>query len=259
MNRLKMKKPHPKNKIYDIPDVEKALKPDWSIWSYLLFLFPTKRLTLFLANKTNISPNQITFAAFIISLFSAACFFQGEGLYLIIGAFLFEIFYFFDCIDGVLARLKNKTSPLGSFLDPSLDDISHFLNIFALTYGQFRITNEGLFLILGMCIIFIYLMIFLFGLMKNKAKRFYIRREQKSTIKVRSSKLLERLKSFKDCCKKKKLYPLFTFAEADALIFFIGPIFGIIKECLWICLFFYSLMFILYFVVYAVELRGRNL
>lgn len=245
-----MKNPHPKNKIYDISDVEKALKADWSIWSYLLFFFPTKKLTLFLANKTNISPNQITIAAFTISLFSAFCFFQGEGLYLIIGAVLFETFYLFDCIDGVLARLKNKTSPLGSFLDASLDDMSHFLNIFALTYGQFRITKEASFLVLGMCIIFIYLMIFLFGLMKKNASV----GGQKLTTKARAPEFFNKLKLFKDYCKKKKIYPFFTFAEADALIFFIGPVLGIIKESLWICLFFYSLMFILYFVVYTIDL-----
>ena len=73
-----------------------------------------------LAKKLNIDPNTITVAGFIVTIIAAAALtrdlFTG-GLLIILGGL-------FDVLDGVVARVNNRASDFGAFLDSVLDRYS---------------------------------------------------------------------------------------------------------------------------------------
>ena len=117
------------------------------------------RMLWIVANYTNLTPNEITIIGFLIGLFSAGCFLQGTHTYLILGAFLFELSYAVDCIDGGLARLKGMESDLGMYLDNILDLFKIFFVVLCLVYGQYTLTKDFSYFLLG----YFYLSIYLIG------------------------------------------------------------------------------------------------
>ncbi|NVM31658.1 MAG: CDP-alcohol phosphatidyltransferase family protein [Candidatus Helarchaeota archaeon] len=72
--------------------------------------------------KLNVTPNQVSVLGTIIALVGAFLFFFIHSYW---GSFLFVIFVFvagvFDGVDGTLARLTNKISIRGGYLDSNLD------------------------------------------------------------------------------------------------------------------------------------------
>ena len=87
--------------------------------------------------KTKVTPNQMTWAAFNIALFSFVSFVLG---YNIIGGVLVQLSSIVDGIDGSLARLKNMSSTFGGFLDSVLDRYADTLIILGLTIWS--LSNE---------------------------------------------------------------------------------------------------------------------
>jgi phosphatidylglycerophosphate synthase len=73
-----------------------------------------------IARKINISPNYITIAGFIITIFAAAVIPQN----LVAGGVLILLGGFFDMLDGVIARVNNRATKFGAFLDSVLDRYS---------------------------------------------------------------------------------------------------------------------------------------
>ncbi len=80
--------------------------------------------------KTQVTPNQMTWAAFGIALLSFVSFILG---YNIIAGLLVQLSSIVDGIDGSLARLKGMTSEFGSFLDSVLDRYADILIVLGLT------------------------------------------------------------------------------------------------------------------------------
>jgi CDP-L-myo-inositol myo-inositolphosphotransferase len=87
--------------------------------------------------KTQVTPNQMTWAAFGIALLSFISFILG---YNIIAGLLVQLSSIVDGIDGSLARLKGITSEFGGFLDSVLDRYADILIVLGLTLWSF--TNE---------------------------------------------------------------------------------------------------------------------
>ena len=74
-------------------------------------------------NARGFSPNQLTLAGLALSfltgcIFATGAFFLG-GLFLLISSFA-------DMLDGPLARVSNRATPFGAFLDSTLDRYSDF-------------------------------------------------------------------------------------------------------------------------------------
>lgn len=67
--------------------------------------------------NTSITPNQITTFSIILSFVSAYSFSLGSNISCLVGAFLLELFYIFDSVDGQLARAKGLSSYGGKYLD----------------------------------------------------------------------------------------------------------------------------------------------
>ena len=80
--------------------------------------------------KTRITPNQVSWAAFIIALLSFISFVFSQN---IVGGLLVQLSSIVDGIDGSLARLKGITSSFGDFLDSMLDRYADILIVLGLT------------------------------------------------------------------------------------------------------------------------------
>lgn len=136
-------------------DVKGTFKQRDSWWTVLLvdpLAAPVVRL---LANRTSVTPNQLSFFAFVLGLGSATMFLLGTWPWLVGGAVLFYLAFYVDCLDGKIARLKGTGSTWGQWLDFIFDRIRIFLCVFALVLGQYLQTGHGWYLALGMCAVFI--------------------------------------------------------------------------------------------------------
>lgn len=70
---------------------------------------------------TSVTPNQISLAVFLISAVGAVLFWTGGWFALAVGGVLVQIASVLDGTDGEIARLRLETSPLGAWLDATLD------------------------------------------------------------------------------------------------------------------------------------------
>lgn len=134
---------------FSLDQIEKSLR--LKTWWAVLFVLPiARRLTLFIANYTNLKPNTITFFSFALKLLSAWFFLQGMHGFLVLGAIIFEASYCFDCVDGSIARLKKQESTVGEFTDHITDVLGVTLNIIALLYGAGDLFTAPAFFVISM-------------------------------------------------------------------------------------------------------------
>ncbi|MBF0252773.1 MAG: CDP-alcohol phosphatidyltransferase family protein [Candidatus Omnitrophica bacterium] len=141
------------NKKYTLADIESTLKlKTW--WAAICILPFSRRIALFLCNRTDIRPNTVTLISFILRIVSAFCFLRGGYPMLILGALIFEFAYVLDCVDGSIARLKEYTSTIGAFYDHATDTMGVTINFLAIGYTA-GVLNSSLFL--GVIIIYLYL------------------------------------------------------------------------------------------------------
>lgn len=134
---------------FNLEKIEKTLRlKTW--WAALCILPLARRLALFIANYTDLKPNTITFISFTLKLLSASLFIKGAHALLVIGAFIFELSYCFDCVDGSIARLKKQESTTGEFIDHVTDVFGVTLNIIALAYGAKILFTPIAFFVLSM-------------------------------------------------------------------------------------------------------------
>ena len=87
-----------------------------------LFRFPA----YLIVNYTNITPNQITFFAFLLSILQFYFFTNGS---LILGALFNQLSFGLDQIDGKIARLKGLVSKSGTLMDSIIDKVRVLLGV----------------------------------------------------------------------------------------------------------------------------------
>ncbi|WP_026118667.1 CDP-alcohol phosphatidyltransferase family protein [Nocardiopsis salina] len=133
---------------------EQTYKPRDSWWTVWLVDPLASRLVTVTANRTSITPNQLTFAALSLGLLAAVCFFLGDWYWLVTGALLFHLSFVLDCMDGKIARLKGNGSVFGSWLDYVFDRIRVLICAMALMGGQFLQTENPVFLWFLLAIVF---------------------------------------------------------------------------------------------------------
>jgi phosphatidylglycerophosphate synthase len=89
----------------------------------LYILRPIAFIFVKLLYPTSITPNQVSFMTIISGLISAYFFSIGDVVSFVIAG----LFYFFslvlDCVDGMIARLKNNGTPIGRIVDGFADYI----------------------------------------------------------------------------------------------------------------------------------------
>ena len=89
---------------------------------------PPAAIVVYLASRTRITPNQITFLSVVVA--AAACAIWiclPDYHWLVAAALIFEFSFVLDCADGQLARLRRIASPLGHLLDFLMDELKAML------------------------------------------------------------------------------------------------------------------------------------
>jgi phosphatidylglycerophosphate synthase len=87
---------------------------------------------------TPVSPNMVSIASIIIGVIAAIFLAEGSYRFALIGAILFQLSAIVDCVDGEIARILFKESPLGKWIDLVGDQIVH-ISIFAgIAFGVLR-------------------------------------------------------------------------------------------------------------------------
>jgi phosphatidylglycerophosphate synthase len=140
---------------FTLGDVQElTYKPRDSWWTVWLVDPLASRLVKVTANRTAITPNQLTVAALVLGLGAAACFFLADWYWLLAGALLFHLSFVLDCMDGKIARLKGNGSVIGSWLDYVFDRVRVLICAVALMGGQFAVTENPVFLWFALGIVF---------------------------------------------------------------------------------------------------------
>ncbi len=214
-------------------DVVNKLTKPYSMWAFIAILPLVKPLSLWIANKTDLTPNQITFISFLLSVVSLVLFAIGEPLYLIIGGIFFELSYVFDCVDGTIARLKNSGTYFGELWDHLLDRVKDNGLFIALAYGQYRLSGDVEWLFYGFGIIFVYSIYYTRVIILEITELKHSLKHKKSQGELKESKRKQLLnETFKVKNIKSSIAFLFKHnispnpagPETEALIFFFGPI-----------------------------------
>ena len=185
--RRKGRDPRLSNKrTYTMEDVKETFKKKDAWWTVLLVDPIAARLILPVANRTNITPNQLSIASFIIGMTAALCFYLGSYLALVIGALLYHISFIIDCMDGKIARLKGTGTSFGILLDISLDHVRVALCGVALAFGQFRLTGDVTYLYLLTLFLIAY-----FARHINALHLYKLRREMRKKLRKARKELYE--------------------------------------------------------------------
>ncbi len=90
-----------------------------------------------IASKIPFTPNTLTVIGFIITLFASYML----TFDLLIGGILILAGGVFDILDGVVARIHNKSSKFGAFLDSVLDRYSDAFILLAIAWNLWRNDN----------------------------------------------------------------------------------------------------------------------
>jgi phosphatidylglycerophosphate synthase len=102
------------------PERALVLKPLDSAWTVLLIDPPGVRVLGWIARWPAVTPLQLTVAAQLLGVVAAVAF---AADLLVLGAVVFEVRFFVDCLDGKLARLRGQGSRLGAVLDAHGDRV----------------------------------------------------------------------------------------------------------------------------------------
>jgi len=82
----------------------------------------------------NITPNQISFSSFVISMIAAGLFTLGNYWFLVLGGIIAQFASIIDGCDGEVARLKYLSSGYGGWFDAVLDRYADAFLLFGLTW-----------------------------------------------------------------------------------------------------------------------------
>jgi CDP-L-myo-inositol myo-inositolphosphotransferase len=99
--------------------------------------------------QTPVTPNQITMGLLVLGMMAAVLFAQGDPVFMILGALLFQAQSTLDGCDGELARLKFQESRLGGILDVVTDGLVTAAGFFGMGLGVSRLSGESLYAVLG--------------------------------------------------------------------------------------------------------------
>jgi phosphatidylglycerophosphate synthase len=144
-------------------------RPDaW--WTVLLVDPLAVRLLRWMVRFRWITPNRITVSAFVLSLGAAGCYLAGTPGWLVLGAVLYYVGFLLDCVDGKLARWQGSGTLFGAWLDYIFDRLRVLVCTLALMGGQYLRTDQGVYLALGVAVVFLDMFRYLDSLHMEKVK-----------------------------------------------------------------------------------------
>lgn len=105
--------------------------PPRTIWTRLAVDPAAEPLSRYLSRFTWVTPNRVTLLGLALSLGAMAAFLAHQPR---LGGALFLARYFFDCVDGMVARLQDSGSARGAALDIAVDVVGVHLVAFGLCW-----------------------------------------------------------------------------------------------------------------------------
>ena len=122
--------------------------------------------------NTPITSNQVTLFWLFLGLVGAVLLSTGKYKWMLLGIIVYHLGHFFDCVDGNLARYRNKPSLKGQYLEQITHHITIISVLSGLTIGTFRMTNNILSLYVGTVTVgaFIFAKLFNINLISYKAE-----------------------------------------------------------------------------------------
>lgn len=110
---------------------------------------PLAAIVVKLLERTPVTPNQVTLAAFGVACVAVVLLVLWPGYWgLLAGVLVYEASYVLDCADGMLARLRGIASKQGHLLDFLMDEIKAFMILGAVGARLYLEAKEPLFLLL---------------------------------------------------------------------------------------------------------------
>jgi len=99
------------------------------------------RLTKYLV-KTNLTPNQLTFLSFLVSLLASGLFAFGTYPFILSAGILAQLASILDGCDGEVANLKFQKTSYGAWFDAVLDRYADALLILGMSFGWWIVHNQ---------------------------------------------------------------------------------------------------------------------
>lgn len=99
-------------------DLSRARKYPDAWWTVLVVDPVVLRLLPHLVERRRITPDRVSVTSLALALAAGGCFL---GHLFVLGALLFELHFFLDCLDGKLARVRGVQNPRGGFVDLACD------------------------------------------------------------------------------------------------------------------------------------------
>ncbi|MWA14348.1 CDP-alcohol phosphatidyltransferase family protein [Streptomyces sp. BA2] len=168
----------------DIPpldEVRRITQKKRDAWWTVILVDPVATpLVRWTAKWTRITPNQITWGAFLLGLVSAGFFALGDWQWLVVGAVVYHFSFILDCMDGKVARLTGTGSVFGAWLDFVFDRIRVMACAVALMGGQFHRTGDAFYIWAAVAVVALDTLRYINGL-----EIFKIRHTMRKQIKVR--------------------------------------------------------------------------
>lgn len=121
----------------------RVLKERDSWWTVYLVDPTAVRAVRLVANRTSLTPNQLTVVALFLGLGAAVCFSLGYRHFLALGAVLYFLSFYVDCMDGKLARLTGSETLFGGWMDYVSDRFRVLVCVVALMGGQYVVAAAG--------------------------------------------------------------------------------------------------------------------
>ncbi|MFI1732921.1 CDP-alcohol phosphatidyltransferase family protein [Streptomyces acidicola] len=167
--------------IPDLAEVRRITQKKRDAWWTVLLVDPVATpLVRLTATYTRITPNQLTWGAFLLGLASAVCFAFGDWRWLVAGAVVYHLSFVLDCMDGKVARLTGQGSVFGAWLDFVFDRIRVAVCGVALMAGQYQRTDDALYIWLAAAVIGLDTLRYI-----NSLEIFKIRHSMRKQIKAR--------------------------------------------------------------------------
>ncbi|WP_017539953.1 MULTISPECIES: CDP-alcohol phosphatidyltransferase family protein [Nocardiopsis] len=163
---------------YTLDDVRERTCRTRDSWWTVAFVDPLAvRLVRTLANRTGVTPDQLTVGALFLGLGAAACFAIGSAPLLVAGAVLYYLCFLLDCMDGKLARLTDSETLFGSWMDYVFDRFRVLVCAIALMGGQYVAGGGVVFVWMALAVVFTDMLRYL-----NALQVYKMRREMRSRI-----------------------------------------------------------------------------
>jgi phosphatidylglycerophosphate synthase len=200
---------------FTLADVEGLLAlKTW--WASIFVLPAANRLVTLAANRSNISPNQITILSLLFRIGSGLAFLTATRGGLFVGAVCYYFAYVLDCVDGPVARLTGRTSEFGRYLDHLSDLVGDIFILCCLALGQ-----GLLFSALVLAMVFGHIVEYYVSFLASSIISNSNHQERKN-----ANLLITSIQNYREFFFRKNFKSFLSFPDYEAMVFILFPLIG---------------------------------